>query len=90
METVVANHAAQTLNNLNLILARSAHVTCSTDHNGVRHCRPESFFHRVGRWILTAFMIFIGLIALLILCCCIRRSRKKKAKAAAAVPMQQV
>jgi len=91
MEIAIASRAAETFNHLNILIARAGHVTCSTDIHGVRHCKEESFFHRVGRWILTAFMIFFGLIALLILCCCIKRHRKKRAKKAAiAAPMQQV
>jgi len=65
---------------LNLLVSRAAHVYCHTDAHGTRVCKRESFFHRVGRWILTGVLIFFGLIALMILCCCIRRRRSKKAK----------
>ncbi|KAF2665436.1 hypothetical protein BT63DRAFT_428394 [Microthyrium microscopicum] len=78
----------QMLEARNLIVARAAHVYCSTDKHGNRVCKKENFFHRVGRWILTAILIFFGLIALMILCCCIRRKRSKKNKEAQAVGYQ--
>ena len=41
---------------------------CHTDSHGRRICTKESFFHRVGRWIMTGCLVFFGLLALLILC----------------------
>ena len=37
------------------------------DRNGHVVRRPEGFFHRVGRWILTGILIFFGLLFILIL-----------------------
>ncbi|QDS69122.1 hypothetical protein FKW77_010329 [Venturia effusa] len=55
--------------------------TCTIDKKtGQRKCvKKESFFHRVGKFILIAFLIFFLITTLLCLCCCLKM-RKKKSK----------
>jgi len=56
---------------------------CYYDKNHHYICKKESIFHRIGRWILMAFLLFVGLILILALFCIIKRRRSKKAKALA-------
>jgi hypothetical protein len=84
MESTLQMLQSRDLNNFNNFVARSAREYCTTDKHGKKSCKKESFFHRVGRWILTGVLLFFGLIALMILCCCIKRRRSKKSKEAAA------
>jgi hypothetical protein len=79
----VEQQALVAANHVNFLFARAAREICHTDSKGRRICTKESFFHRVGRWIMTGCLVFFGLIALLILCCCIKRHRSKAKKAAA-------
>jgi len=84
MAIITPDTALVQVQHLNLLLARAVRETCYVDSHGIRRCKPESFFHRVGRWIMTGCLIFFGLLALLILCCCIKRHRSKAKKKAAA------
>jgi len=66
---------------LHQIHERSApQQTCTHDKNGHLVCKKkDSFFKRVGKFILIAVLIFVFLCALCCLCCCLKM-RKKKTK----------
>jgi len=67
---------------LHAIHARSApKQTCTHDpKTGHLVCKnKDSFFKRVGKFILIALLIFFALVALCCICCCMKM-RKKKAK----------
>ncbi|KAE9966999.1 hypothetical protein BLS_006639 [Venturia inaequalis] len=54
--------------------------TCTVDRHGQRRCvKKASFFHRVGKFILIAMLIFFAIVTLLCVCCCLKM-RKKKSK----------
>jgi hypothetical protein len=84
MAIITPEQALVPVQHLNVLLARAVreyaishgrswtlltvYRTCYVDSHGIRRCKPESFFHRVGRWIMTGCLVFFGLLALLILC----------------------
>ncbi|KAF2421064.1 hypothetical protein EJ08DRAFT_665373 [Tothia fuscella] len=67
--------------------SRAPRFTCYTDKRTHRQvCRKESFFHRVGRYILIAVLLFLAITAVCVLLCCLKLRKKKSKDLSAAEP----